>query len=142
VSYTRIGKALREQIEARDRHRCSYCLTAEAITGASLELDHIIPESLGGPTSAENLCLACAVCNSHKAGKIGAADPETGQLLRLFDPLRQAWTEHMGWNEAGDRIEGRTACGRATIAALHLNRPSLVAARRRWVEAGWHPPSG
>jgi len=140
VSHSRVSKALRERIEERDRHRCSYCLTPEAITGAPMELDHIIPESLGGPTVLENLCLACAVCNSHKAGRIAAPDPESGTIVRLFDPLRQTWTEHMGWNSVGDRIQARTACGRATIVALHLNRPSLVAARRRWSEAGWHPP--
>lgn len=32
------------------------------------------------------------------------------------------------------------ALGRATVNALHLNRPLLVAARRAWVKAGWHPP--
>ncbi|HLM75310.1 MAG TPA: HNH endonuclease signature motif containing protein [Polyangiaceae bacterium] len=140
MSHSRVSKALRERIEERDRHRCSYCLTPEAITGAPMELDHIIPESLGGPTEPENLCLACGVCNSHKAGRIAAHDPESGAIVRLFDPLRQAWMEHMGWSSTGDRIEGRTACGRATIVALHLNRPSLVAARRRWSKAGWHPP--
>ncbi len=33
-----------------------------------------------------------------------------------------------------------TPVGRATIAALNLNRPSLVKARQAWVAVGWHPP--
>ena len=28
-----------------------------------------------------------------------------------------------------------------TYLALHLNRPSLVVARRAWTRAGWHPPA-
>ena len=40
------------------------------------------------------------------------------------------------WTE----IIGLTATGRATIAALRLNNPEIVAARSLWVQAGWHPP--
>jgi hypothetical protein len=35
---------------------------------------------------------------------------------------------------AGDRLIGLTAAGGATVAALTLNRPSLV------IVVGWHPP--
>jgi hypothetical protein len=42
--------------------------------------------------------------------------------------------------EAGDRIVGLTATGRATVEAMNLKRPSLVKARQLWVQVGWHPP--
>ncbi|MBI4769789.1 MAG: HNH endonuclease [Chloroflexi bacterium] len=29
-------------------------------------MDHLIPETAGGPTVAENLWLACRPCNEHK----------------------------------------------------------------------------
>jgi len=32
------------------------------------------------------------------------------------------------------------AAGRATVAALNLNNPYIVPARRLWVLAGWHSP--
>ncbi|MBI3913342.1 MAG: hypothetical protein HY327_04045 [Chloroflexi bacterium] len=41
---------------------------------------------------------------------------------------------------ARQRVIGRSACGRATVAALHLNNVILVEARRLWAKAGWHPP--
>jgi hypothetical protein len=31
--------------------------------------------------------------------------------------------------------------GRATVDALKLNNPEIVAARVLWVGAGWHPPA-
>lgn len=37
-------------------------------------------------------------------------------------------------------IEGVTPIGRATVAALRMNRPLPVRARRVWVAAGMHPP--
>jgi len=49
--------------------------------------------------------------------------------------------EHFRWDEGGRLIRGRTAIGRATEAALRLNRAELVEARGFWIEAGWHPPA-
>jgi hypothetical protein len=105
-----------------------------------MELDHLIPVSLGGPTVEENLWLACSLCNDHKSDRIAALDPLSGELVRLFDPRRQLWSEHFAWTAGGDRIVGQTAVGRATVVALNLNRPALVTARRAWVAVGWHPP--
>ncbi len=105
-----------------------------------MEIDHIIPESLGGPTERENLWLACSMCNDHKGNRIAAADPATGEIVRLFNPRGQNWSEHFAWNAGADMIIGKTAVGRATVFAIRLNRVELVEARRGWVVAGWHPP--
>jgi hypothetical protein len=142
MSRSRVGAALRRQINADARHRCGYCLTSAKIIGTPLEIDHILPESLGGPTARENLWLACSMCNDHKGNRIAAPDPIRGEIVRLFDPRRQVWLEHFGWNEEGDLIIGKTPTGRATVAALRLNRAELVEARRGWVIVGWHPPRG
>ena len=135
-----IPAALRKSIADRGRHRCAYCLSAEAVVGTPMEIDHIVPESLGGETQEDNLCLACALCNSHKGDRITARDPVTGNVVRLFDPLRQVWLEHFAWSEDGTRVVGLTSIGRATVVVLNLNRAPLVKARTRWVEVGWHPP--
>lgn len=54
----------RENVYKRDNYECVYC-------GASniklLTLDHVIPQSKGGPNSWDNLVTACKFCNSEKA---------------------------------------------------------------------------
>jgi len=140
MSQAYIHKALRERVAAQAGNRCGYCRTSSSLVGTSFEVDHIIPESLGGRTEEENLWLACSACNDHKSNRIAAADPTTGEIVRLFDPRRQSWSEHFAWNEVGDEIIGLTPTGRAAVAALHLNRPVLVYARWFWVKWGFHPP--
>jgi hypothetical protein len=106
-----------------------------------MEIDHLIPLSLGGLTVAENLWLACSLCNDHKGDRIAALDPLTGEIVRLFNPRYQVWREHFAWTAEGDRIVGLTPTGRATVVALNLNRPSLVKSRQAWVSVGGHPPA-
>ncbi len=140
MSQSHIPLELRWRVAEQARHRCGYCLTSEAIVGAPMEIDHLIPQSLGGLTEEDNLWLACSLCNDHKSDRIAALDPVSGQIVRLFDPRRQVWGEHFAWTAAGDWMIGLTPTGRATVAALNLNRPALVRARQAWVMVGWHPP--
>src|SRR5208337_1093608 len=79
MSRSRIPKALRAKVAAQARYRCGYCLTAEPIVGTSMELDHLIPEALGGLTEEDNLWLACSLCNDSKGCRIAAEDPSTVQ---------------------------------------------------------------
>jgi len=135
-----IPAALRRLVAARDQQRCAYCLTTEENCGLQMHIDHIIPEKAGGPTTADNLCLACFSCNVHKSAQQAAVDPLTGETVRLFHPLRQRWRDHFAWDESQTHIVGLTPDSRATVIALRLNNPTIVRARRRWVSAGWHPP--
>jgi hypothetical protein len=140
MSTTPIPRLLRQAISKRAKFRCSYCRTFEAITGALFTVDHIIPESLGGPTSLENLCLACWPCNLRKGNRLTAIDPDTGQHARLFHPNQQQWSEHFVWAEDGLLVIGRSPTGRATVDALQMNDPEHVNGRRIWIRAGYHPP--
>jgi 5-methylcytosine-specific restriction endonuclease McrA len=45
-----IPKKLRVRVAAQARHRCGYCLSSEAIVGLAMEIEHLIPQILGGPT--------------------------------------------------------------------------------------------
>lgn len=135
-----ISKAIRRRLMERDRRRCVYCLSQERITGQPMDIDHIIPEARGGPTSVGNLCLACGKCNQYKGEEVTAPDPLTEISVPLFHPLEQSWSDHFSWSPEGDRVIGLTPTGRATVEALKLNRIELVNARREWVKVGWHPP--
>lgn len=135
-----ISPDLRSRITEQARHRCGYCLRSEELLGMSLTLDHLIPQSAGGPTTEENLWLACHQCNSFKGTQVHATDPVTGRSVSLFNPRQQNWAEHFVWSEDGAEIIGVTPCGRATVLALKLNTPEIVVTRRMWVSAGWWPP--
>jgi hypothetical protein len=110
------------------------------VIGPLLEIDHILPQAQGGTHEESNLTLACPMCNSHKADRLTAIDPETGETTSLVNPRTEVWQEHFMWIEGGVSILGKTAKGRATVAALNMNHPDVVLARRLWVSAGWHPP--
>ncbi len=105
-----------------------------------MDLDHITPTSLGGPTVEENLWAACSRCNVYKGNRVAAKDPTSGEPAPIFNPRAQEWTEHFAWADSATRIVGKTATGRATVVALRLNRSQLVNARGIWASVGWHPP--
>ena len=62
---TLYGWQLRHYIFARDRWQCQYCDKPHT-KNRTLTLDHIIPESRGGPTVVGNLVTACKQCNTKK----------------------------------------------------------------------------
>ena len=98
------------------------------------------PKAKGGPTVRSNLWLACGMCNKRKGQRVRVQDPVTQKMVRLFSPRRDEWYDHFRWTFGGERIEGITDIGRAMVAALELNLPIRVTARRRWIRVGWHPP--
>jgi hypothetical protein len=137
----RIPDSLRQEVAHRDQHRCAYCQTSQLNSGVPLTFDHIHPQSKGGATTLDNLCLACRTCNEYKSDAIQTLDPVTGDPVALFHPRQQTWFTHFRWSNDGTLVEGLTPTGRATVIALRMNHPIIVAARRRWVFIGWHPPN-
>ena len=57
-----IPASLRHQIWKRDQGRCAQCKGQNA-----LQIDHIQPYSLSGPSTLENLQLVCRSCNQRRA---------------------------------------------------------------------------
>jgi hypothetical protein len=103
-------------------------------------VEHIVPRARDGATVRENLTLACQGCNNHKYQKIVALDPVTTQLAPLYHPRRDRWATHFAWNDDFTLIIGLTPTGRATVAALYLNREGVVNLRSLLVASGEHPP--
>jgi 5-methylcytosine-specific restriction endonuclease McrA len=135
----RIPRRLSRFVAERAQWRCEYCKSPAAFSTQPFEVDHIIPRSKNGPTVAENLALSCG-CNSYKGNTTHAHDPQTGHRVPLFNPRRQRWSRHFAWSKDFIVIIGRTAMGRATVEALHLNRSELLNLRRVLKAAGEHPP--
>ena len=135
------AETLRQRIRQRAGNRCEYCLSHQDYIMGRLQIDHIQPLAKGGANTEDNLCLACELCNQYKWTQTEAIEPESGELVSLFNPRLQKWQEHFTWNQEGTEIIGITSCGRATIVALRFNNNLAVIVRKNWVKAGWHPPN-
>ena len=81
---TLYGYELREYLLEKWHRRCGYC----GAQNTRLEVDHIVPKSIGGSDRVSNLTLSCKPCNAKKTnrpvGKFLANKP--GLLQR---PARQ-----------------------------------------------------
>jgi hypothetical protein len=126
-------------VRKRAGNVCEYCCLPQSSQEATFHVDHIQPTVAQGATTADNLALACVTCSLRKAARIEARDPHTKRLVRLFHPRRDRWGDHFVWTN-GWRLAGQTPMGRATIVALGMNRPAIIAIRRTLVALGRFPP--
>ncbi|MCY2995916.1 MAG: HNH endonuclease signature motif containing protein [Planctomycetota bacterium] len=133
-----VSAALRDEVALRAGDRCEYCGLSQVGQEATFHIDHVVPRAARGPTTADNLALACVSCSLRKSARQTAPDPESGRDVPLFNPRTQFWAEHFCW--AGERIAPLSPTGRATVAALALNRPLILAIRREEAARGRHPP--
>ena len=88
----------------------------------------------GGKTELENLALACIHCNRFKGPNVAGLDPDTKEIVRLFNPRRDSWADHFVWD--GPELNARTQMARVTIAVLVINDPEVVAVRRALQDEG------
>ena len=121
----------------RAGHRCEYCLIQEEDVGFPHQVDHIISRKHGGRSSADNLALACVICNRYKGSDVASIDSNTGDLVRLFHPRKDRWADHFQID--GEHIESLTAVGRVTAELLRLNAPERLSERRLLQALGTYP---
>jgi hypothetical protein len=132
-----VPAALRAQVVQRAAERCEYCRLSQQGQEAAFHVDDVLPLMAGGPTALENLALACVSCSLRKWANQSAPDPQTGGDVPLFNPRTHVWSEHFRWE--APRIVGLTASGRATVDALALNRPVILAIRQEEAARGRDP---
>lgn len=134
----RIPAAILREVRTRAKETCEYCKLPQQWQEAQFHVDHVFPRSAGGRTSIENLALACVSCSLRKAARLRALDSQSEMLVPLFDPRRDLWEDHFqflsNWT-----VAGKTPIGRATIEALLLNRPTIIAIRRKLAKQGMFP---
>src|ERR1051326_1235976 len=94
----RITQPLRQAIIRRANGCCEYCLSQAGYSPGPFAVEHIIPQSQDGPTTLENLALACPGCNGHKSDKMIARDPVSGDIVPLYHPRRDQWNVHFACN--------------------------------------------
>ena len=113
-------ESLERRVRNRAGERCEYCRIPSYISEFTFPVDHIIAKQHGGTTTYANLALSCPHDNFHKGPNIAGLDPETGRLMRLFNPRRQRWNAHFAWN--GPMLVGKTPTGRTTPNSARLPR--------------------
>jgi len=82
----------------------------------------------------DNLCLSCIQCNRHKGSDLASIDPATGDIVLLFHPRKDQWSEHFRLRDA--LIEGITPKGRTTVRLLHFNDDEQVHIREELIKLG------
>jgi len=93
----------------------------------TFHIEHIRAKQHGGSDVHSNLCLACPDCNRHKGPNLAGVDPDTQEVVTLFNPRLDRWDKHFTWNDA--QITGLTGCGRATVQLLNMNELERVVMR-------------
>lgn len=135
---TYIPDWLRQQVFMRANGSCEYCLVAQQDSFITHEIDHVIAEKHRGTTTEDNLCLSCYDCNRHKGSDLASIDPLTGDLVALFHPRRDRWSEHFFLD--GAIIKPRTPQGRVTVFLLHLNDDNRIEDRANLIRGKRYPP--
>src|SRR5438876_11553262 len=69
-----ISARLVRQVRERAGNICDYCWLPQHSQEATFHVDHVVPRSKGGPTSLENLALACVTCSLRKAARASARE--------------------------------------------------------------------
>ncbi|PWU18509.1 MAG: HNH endonuclease [Verrucomicrobia bacterium] len=128
MSTTHVPLALRSANFERASGRCEYCLVPSIGVLFPHEPDHIIAEQHGGATTLENLALACVHCNAFKGTNLSSVDPETREIVLLYNPRTDRWDDHFRLD--GPRILPLTPTGRATARLLRFGDPEREQARR------------
>ena len=122
-----ISSEIRQIVASRANFVCEYCLIAESDAYFKFQVEHIISRKHGGSSELENLALSCVFCNRYKGSDIATLTPESGELIRFYNPRNDRWREHFRLN--GVRIEFLTEIGEATIRILQMNHDDRILER-------------
>lgn len=137
----RLARKLKTRVRERAQGYCEDCICWEHYATARFSTEHIIAIAAGGGDDEDNLALACQGCNGAKHDNISALDPTTEQSVPLYHPRHDDWYAHFRWNADYTLLIGVTPIGRATVAALDLNREGVINLRQVMTLAGKHPPA-
>ncbi len=85
IPYRKVALS-RANIFKRDGNQCVYCGTKNDLT-----VDHVIPRSMGGKDTWENLVTACQTCNTRK----GNRTPEMCGMRFLRPPFRPSYIMYL-----------------------------------------------
>ena len=129
--------AIRGEVARRAEHCCEYCRIHEADSGYSHQVDHVLSRKHGGSSEIDNLAYACFLCNRHKGSDIASLDPQTRQIVRLFNPRKDQWGDHFQID--GAMLQALSGVARVTIQLLRVNAPERLVERNILQRLGRYP---
>lgn len=132
-----ISEELRAEVSQRAGERCEYCLIHQDDAAFPHQVDHIVSRKHGGASTRDNLAYACIICNRYKGSDVASIEPQSGEVVRLFDPRRDRWAEHFRLD--GARIEPVTKVGATTVRLLRMNAPERILERDLLQSLGRYP---
>lgn len=128
-----MNPSIRESVRKRALYRCEYCrIPEEATPFIGFHSEHIIARQHLIDDSLNNLALSCDRCNAYKGTNLSSIDPDSLEVVSLFNPRKDDWEEHFQITDG--YVIGKTACGRATAKLLNMNATRRAQLRRNWNE--------
>ena len=127
-----IPEELRRLVSIRANYRCEYCRLRELYSFFSFQMEHIVSLKHGGKTVAENLALACQICNNNKGSDIATFLNNISEPIRFFNPRTDVWKEHFEADASG-LILPKTNIGEGTIKILNLNHFESIIERKEMI---------
>ncbi len=94
MSPAEILESVRARVREAAGHACGYCQSPQHLVMGKLEIEHIVPRARGGSDEESNLWLSCSLCNRYKGAQTESRDPETNEIVRLFNPRTDDWHQH------------------------------------------------
>jgi 5-methylcytosine-specific restriction endonuclease McrA len=124
-----VSALLRRQVATRALGLCEYCLIHEEDTFFGCQIEHVIARKHGGKTVAENLAYACLYCNAYKGSDIASIAPRSGEIVRLYNPRTDGWSNHFELEALDHLIRAKSEIGEVTVQLLQLNHPDRLLER-------------
>ncbi len=88
----------RRNIYARDRNHCQYC--GRRFPTPELSLDHIIPRSMDGKATWDNVVCCCVACNIRKGGRT----PRQAGMKLIATPVKPRRSPVIRLRLTGDKF--------------------------------------
>lgn len=125
---------IRILVAHRANFRCEYCKISQEDHFLAFHIDHVIALKHGGKNDIINLAWACADCNQNKGTDLATFIESDDDLIPLFNPRKQVWTEHFRIETC--EIIPLTKIGKATVKLLQLNNPDILIFRQLLFQTG------
>ena len=121
-----IPETLTTACKTKDNNRCRIC----GIPDFNLQCDHIVPESLGGETTLDNLQTLCSTCNNSKGNDDAVEYP-------IMPPI----DENRTWNSIRDEVRMLRNAFQQRLKGLRQDEfqhrcDTVFASAMRWIDKG------